>query len=104
VECRRSRAVPSNGEFSRISLERVVLVGVATGPAGRCLSRATEQLSHRLTPELPPIGTTLVYLGRVYRFCGVTPASIQPVAALLQDLQTGEWTQVPVAQLLTRPK
>jgi hypothetical protein len=56
-----------------------------------------------LTPQLPPIGTTIVYLGRAYRFCGVTPASIEPVTALLQDRRTGEWTQVPVAQLTTKP-
>jgi hypothetical protein len=56
-----------------------------------------------LIPQLPPIGTTIIHLGRAYRFCGVTPASIEPVTALLQDLRTGEWTQVSVAELLTRP-
>jgi len=29
----------------------------------------------------------------------VTPASIQPITAVLRDLRTGAWTQVPVAQL-----
>jgi len=57
-----------------------------------------------LTPELPPIGTTVVYNGRAYRFCGVTPVSIQPPAAVLQDLRTGAWTQVPVARLAARPR
>ncbi|MGE5273431.1 MAG: hypothetical protein ACM3QU_06605 [Verrucomicrobiota bacterium] len=56
------------------------------------------------TPELPPIGTTIVYRGRAYRFCGVTPASIQPVTAVLRDLRTGAWTQVPVARLTTGPR
>ena len=53
------------------------------------------------TPELPPIGTTIVYLGRAYRFCGVTPVSIQPTTAVLRDLRTGAWTQVPAARLTT---
>jgi hypothetical protein len=57
-----------------------------------------------LTPELPPIGTTVVYKGRAYRFCGITPTSIQPAAAVLQDLRTGAWTHVPVAELAARPQ
>ena len=56
-----------------------------------------------LTSELPPIGTTVVYRGRAYRFCGVTPVSVQPVTAVLRDLRTGAWTQVPVARLAIGP-
>jgi hypothetical protein len=56
-----------------------------------------------LTPELPPIGTTVVYRGRAYRFCGVTPVSIQPTTAVLRDLRTGAWTQVPAVQLAAKP-
>jgi hypothetical protein len=48
---------------------------------------------------LPPIGTTILYNGRAYRFCGTTPASIQPVRALLQDHQTGSWSEVTAVQL-----
>jgi len=29
----------------------------------------------------------------------VTPVSIQPTTAVLRDLRTGAWTQVPVARL-----
>jgi hypothetical protein len=46
---------------------------------------------------LPPIGTTIVFAGRIYRFCGTTPASVQPPVALLQDLSTGTWTEVPAS-------
>ena len=38
---------------------------------------------------LPPIGATIIYNGGAYRFCGTTPASVQPTRALLQDLRTG---------------
>jgi hypothetical protein len=50
-------------------------------------------------PRLPPIGSIVLYEGRAYRFCGITPASIQPVAALLEDLRTGAWRQVPVKEI-----
>jgi hypothetical protein len=68
------------------------------------IERSNPQHPHDLTSELPPIGTTIVYKGHAYRFCGVTPASIQPTAAVLQDLRTGAWTQVPVALLAARPQ
>jgi hypothetical protein len=46
------------------------------------------------------IGTTVIYKGRAYRFCGTTPASIQPVMALLEDLRTGAWSEVPAVHLI----
>jgi hypothetical protein len=49
--------------------------------------------------SLPPIGTTVLYEGRAYRFHGITPASIEPVTAMLEDLATGSWRQVPAARL-----
>jgi hypothetical protein len=69
-----------------------------------CRSEPPNHHAPKLTPELPPIGTTVIYRGRAYRFCGVTPASIQPITAVLRDLRTGAWTQVPVAQLTARPE
>jgi len=47
------------------------------------------------------IGTIVIYKGRAYRFCGITPASIQPAMALLEDLRIGAWCEVPAVQLLT---
>jgi hypothetical protein len=47
------------------------------------------------------IGTIVIYKGRAYRFCGITPVSIQPTNALLEDLRTGAWSEVPAAQLRT---
>jgi len=55
-----------------------------------------------LTLPLPPIGTTILYEGRAYRYCGITPASVQPLAAILRDLQTGAWLQVPAFRLSVR--
>jgi len=55
-----------------------------------------------LTLSLPPIGTTILYRGRAYRYCGITPASVQPVAALLRDLRTGAWKQVPASEVAFR--
>jgi hypothetical protein len=72
-------------------------------PAPSCCFQSRTSRHTTLTPELPPIGTTIVYRGRAYRFCGVTPASIQPVTAVLRDLRTGAWTQVPVARLAIGP-
>ena len=37
---------------------------------------------------LLPISTVVIYNGHAYRFCGITPASIQPTMALLEDLRT----------------
>jgi hypothetical protein len=51
-----------------------------------------------VTPSLP-IGTIVIYNGYAYRFCGITPASIQPTMALLEDLRTGARSDVPVVQL-----
>jgi hypothetical protein len=48
---------------------------------------------------LPPIGTTVVYEGQAYRYCGITPASVQPTMAVLQDLRTGAWSQIPATDL-----
>jgi hypothetical protein len=45
------------------------------------------------------IGTTVIYKGRAYRFCGITPVSIQPASALLEDLRTGEYVEVPAIEL-----
>jgi hypothetical protein len=45
------------------------------------------------------IGTMIIYKGRAYRFCGITPVSIEPTNALLKDLRTGAWSEVPAAQL-----
>lgn len=90
-----------------VSLERGVLAVAAQdrAPGSLWTISAFEPTSAppRMTPELPPIGTTIVYQGRPYRFCGVTPASIQPTTAVLRDLRTGAWTQVPVAELMARP-
>jgi hypothetical protein len=52
---------------------------------------------------LPPIGTIILYKGRAYRFCGITPASVQPARALLQDRQTGSWSEVTAVALTANP-
>ena len=51
-----------------------------------------------MTPLLP-IGTIVIYNGHAYRFCGITPASIQPTMASLEDLRTGALSDVPVNEL-----
>jgi hypothetical protein len=51
-----------------------------------------------VTPLLP-IGTIVIYNGHAYRFCGITPASIQPTMALLEDLRTHARSDVPVDEL-----
>ncbi len=51
-----------------------------------------------MTPSLP-IGTIVIHEGCAYRFCGITPASIQPTMASLKHLRTGYLTEVPVVQL-----
>jgi hypothetical protein len=51
-----------------------------------------------VTPSLP-IGTIVIYNGYAYRFCGITPASIQPTMAVLEDPRTGARSDVPVVQL-----
>lgn len=48
---------------------------------------------------LLPIGTIVLHNGRAYRFCGITPASIQPTMASLEDLRTGALSDVPADQL-----
>jgi hypothetical protein len=50
-------------------------------------------------PSLPPLGAPILYHGRRYSFHGVTPASIEPVMAILQDTRTGGWLQIPAAEL-----
>jgi hypothetical protein len=52
---------------------------------------------------LPTIGATILYNGGAHRFCGTTPTSVQPTMALLQDLRTGVWSEVPAIELATRP-
>jgi hypothetical protein len=46
-----------------------------------------------------PIGTTVIFKGRLYRFSGITPVSVQPTRALLEDLRTGALIEVPASQL-----
>ena len=41
----------------------------------------------------------LIDNGHAYRFCGITPASVQPTMASLEDLRTGARNDVPVGQL-----
>src|SRR5262245_13445266 len=63
------------------SLERGVLAVAAQDRAPSSLWTVESHRNHvhpHVTPELPPIGTTIVYEGRAYRFCGVTPVIIQP--------------------------
>ena len=55
-------------------------------------------LRGELPPSLP-LGTIVILKGRAYRFCGVTPASIQPTMALLKDLRTGSLSEVPVTEI-----
>jgi hypothetical protein len=50
---------------------------------------------------LPTIGATIIYNRGVHRFCGTTPTSVQPTMALLQDLRTGVWSEVPATELST---
>ena len=52
---------------------------------------------------LPTIGATIIYNGCASRFCGTTPASIQPTMALLQDRRTGVWSEIPAIELSTGP-
>jgi hypothetical protein len=63
---------------------------------------------HQLKPKLPstpmpnslpPIGTTVLYKGRACRFRGLTPVSIQPARALLEDLRTSAWYEVASAEI-----
>jgi hypothetical protein len=53
---------------------------------------------------LPPIGATIIYNGGAHRFCGTTPTSVQPTMALLQDLRTGVWSEVPAIELAATPR
>lgn len=53
---------------------------------------------------LPAIGATIIYNGCAYRFCGTTPTSVQPTMALLQDLRTGVWSEIPAIELSARPR
>jgi hypothetical protein len=53
-----------------------------------------------VTLSLPlPLGTIVIHNGYAYRFCGITPASVQPTMASLEDLRTGARNDVPVGQL-----
>ena len=53
-----------------------------------------------MTHSLPlPLGTIVIHNGYAYRFCGITPTSIQPTMASLEDLRTGARSDVPVVQL-----
>jgi hypothetical protein len=51
-----------------------------------------------LPPSLP-LGTIIIHKSRAYRFCGITPASIQPTMALLKDIHTGFLSEVPFAEI-----
>jgi hypothetical protein len=55
-----------------------------------------------MSPLSLPLGTVVVHQRRAYRFCGVTPASIQPTMALLKDLRTGFLTEVPLTEIQPR--
>jgi hypothetical protein len=56
-----------------------------------------------VTPSLP-IGTIVIFNGRAYRFCGITPASVQPTMASLEDLRTGARSDVLLEQLSCSPQ
>jgi hypothetical protein len=63
-----------------------------------CQTQSPEQqCSHMTLPLL--IGNLVTYKGRVYRFRGITPVSVQPARALLEDLRTGAFIEVPTTQL-----
>ena len=55
-----------------------------------------------MSPPSLPLGTIVIHKSRAYRFCGVTPVSIQPTMALLKDLHTGFLTEVPFTEIQPR--
>ena len=65
-------------------------------------ARETETESESMSPPSLPLGTIVIHKSRAYRFCGVTPASIQPTMALLKDLHTGFLTEVPFTEIQPR--
>jgi hypothetical protein len=66
-------------------------------PGGRPRQSPERECSHMTLSLL--IGRLVTYEGRVYRFSGITPVSVQPTRALLEDLRTGAFIEVPASQV-----